>query len=114
MQLICYWYSPMQFHSITNILATCIQRFYEIEDSRRKYIMNRLGMLLRNFRRKFYAKYIEPNLGNTAKLKRIPKRYSTIILSQDHWDKFVEHTQSHKFKVKFIFYIHYHFYFIFY
>lgn len=69
-----------------------ITRFYEIEDSRRKYIMNQLGILLRNFRRKLYAKYIKPYLGNTTKLKRIPKRYRTIILSQDHWDKFVEHT----------------------
>ncbi|KAL4583156.1 hypothetical protein LXL04_007721 [Taraxacum kok-saghyz] len=61
-----------------------ITRYYEIEDTRRKYVMTRLGALLRNFRRKLYAKYIEPNLKNPSKLAVIPKRYRTIILNQEH------------------------------
>ncbi|KAL4563354.1 hypothetical protein LXL04_027395 [Taraxacum kok-saghyz] len=51
-----------------------ITHYYEIEDTRRKYVMTRLGALLRNFRRKLYAKYIEPNLKNPSKLAVIPKR----------------------------------------
>ncbi|KAL4592064.1 hypothetical protein LXL04_005044 [Taraxacum kok-saghyz] len=66
-----------------------IMRYYEIEDTRRKYVMTRLGALLRNFRRKLYAKYIEPNLKNPSKLAVIPKRYRTIIINQEHWNAFV-------------------------
>ncbi|KAL4560312.1 hypothetical protein LXL04_032462 [Taraxacum kok-saghyz] len=72
--------------------------YYEIEDTRRKYVMTRLGALLRNFRRKLYAKYIEPNLKNPSKLAVIPKRYRTIILNQEHWNAFVTYTQSKNFK----------------
>ncbi|KAL4561169.1 hypothetical protein LXL04_033332 [Taraxacum kok-saghyz] len=75
-----------------------ITRYYEIEDTRRKYVMTRLGALLRNFRRKLYAKYIEPNLKNPSKLAVIPKRYRTIILNQEHWNAFVTYTQSQNFK----------------
>ncbi|KAL4556954.1 hypothetical protein LXL04_035123 [Taraxacum kok-saghyz] len=77
-----------------------ITRYYEIEDTRRKYVMTRLGALLRNFRRKLYAKYIEPNLKNPSKLAVIPKRYRTIILNQEHWNAFVTYTQSQNFKVQ--------------
>lgn len=56
-------------------------------------------MLLRNFRRKVYSKYIKPNLGNHRKLAIIPRRYQTIMKDQDVWDKFVAHTQSDKFTV---------------
>ena len=65
--------------------------------------MTRLGALLRNFRRKLYAKYIEPNLKNPSKLAVIPKRYRTIILNQEHWNAFVTYTQSQNFKVTFTF-----------
>ncbi|KAL4557564.1 hypothetical protein LXL04_035747 [Taraxacum kok-saghyz] len=75
-----------------------ITRYYEIEDTRRKYVMTRLGALLRNFRIKLYAKYIEPNLKNPSKLAVIPKRYRTIILNQEHWNAFVTYTQSQNFK----------------
>ncbi|KAL4579826.1 hypothetical protein LXL04_015993 [Taraxacum kok-saghyz] len=51
-------------------------------------LLQRMGMLLRNFRRKVYAKYIKPNLGNPRKLARIPKRYRTLIKEQDAWDNF--------------------------
>ncbi|KAL4567909.1 hypothetical protein LXL04_023505 [Taraxacum kok-saghyz] len=67
-----------------------ITHFFDVEETRRKFVMNRMGMLLRNFRRKVYAKYIKPNLGNPTKLARIPKRYHA-------WDNFVTHTQLENF-----------------
>ncbi|KAL6536901.1 hypothetical protein OROHE_012485 [Orobanche hederae] len=60
--------------------------------------MNRLGILLRSFRKRLYADHIFPNLGKPTKLAKIPRRYRTILLSKEHWDKFVTHTQSAKFK----------------
>ncbi|KAL6584240.1 hypothetical protein OROMI_003529 [Orobanche minor] len=74
------------------------ERYYEIDETRRKYVMNRLGILLRSFRKRLYADYLFPNLGKPNKLAKIPRRYRTILLSQEHWDKFITHTQSAKFK----------------
>ncbi|KAL6536647.1 hypothetical protein OROMI_026228 [Orobanche minor] len=75
-----------------------ITRYYEIDETRRKYVMNRLGILLRSFRKRLYADHIFPNLGKPTKLAKIPRRYRTILLSQEHWDNFVTHTQTAKFK----------------
>ncbi|KAL6536654.1 hypothetical protein OROMI_026235 [Orobanche minor] len=75
-----------------------ITRYYEIDETRRKYVMNQLGILLQSFRKRLYADHIFPNLGKPTKLAKIPRRYRTILLSQEHWDKFVTHTQSAKFK----------------
>ncbi|KAL4580159.1 hypothetical protein LXL04_016340 [Taraxacum kok-saghyz] len=84
--------------SVLNWRNVTKERYYEIEDTRRKYVMTRLGALLRNFRRKLYAKYIEPNIKNPSKLAVIPKWYRTIILNQEHWNAFVTYTQSQNFK----------------
>ncbi|KAJ0476881.1 putative transposase, Ptta/En/Spm, plant [Helianthus annuus] len=74
-----------------------ITRFYDIDACRRRFVMTRLGDLLRNFRRKVYAGYIVPNLGKPKKLARIPKRYRSMV-EQTDWDKFVTYTQSDEFK----------------
>ncbi|KAK9073340.1 hypothetical protein SSX86_007664 [Deinandra increscens subsp. villosa] len=76
-------------------LITC---YYEVDEGRRKYVMNRLGMLLRSFRNKLYEKDILPNLGKPNKLAKIPRRYRTIIRNQEHWDNFVAYTQSDQYK----------------
>lgn len=57
-------------------------------------------MLLRNFRRKVYAKYIKPNLGNPTKLAKIPRCYRTLLKDQDDWNNFVTYTLSENFNVK--------------
>ncbi|KAI3755129.1 hypothetical protein L1987_54924 [Smallanthus sonchifolius] len=74
-----------------------ITRFYDIDASRRRLVMNQLGHLLRNFRRKVYARYIVPNLGKPKKLEKIPKQYHSMV-EQTDWDKFITYTQSDKFK----------------
>jgi hypothetical protein len=60
--------------------------------------MTRLGGLLRNFRRKMYAGFIQPNLNKPAKLAKVPRQYRTLVEQAD-WDRFVAHTQTDKFKV---------------
>ena len=65
--------------------------------------MNRLGILLQNFRRKLYADYIKPHLGDTDMLEKIPVRYRALITEQDDWNKFVTYTQSQEFNVKIFF-----------
>lgn len=75
-----------------------MQKYFEIEDCRRPYVMTRLGHLLRDFRRKLYARYIMPNIGKPTKLKTVPKGHKTVMRQED-WDRFVEYTQSEKFQV---------------
>lgn len=75
-----------------------LQRFYDVEACRRRFIMNRLGQLLRNFRRKVFVGYILPNQGNPKKLEKIPRTYRTMV-EQTDWDNFVAYTQSDEFKV---------------
>ncbi|CAI9286469.1 unnamed protein product [Lactuca saligna] len=48
-----------------------IKLFFEVDETGKQFLMNRLGILIRNFRRKLYAYYIKPNLGNTKKLSKI-------------------------------------------
>ncbi|KAL4554294.1 hypothetical protein LXL04_039590 [Taraxacum kok-saghyz] len=74
-----------------------LTRFFDVDESRRKFVMNRMGMLLRNFRRKVYAKYIKPNLGNPTKLAKIPRCYRTLLNDQDDWNNFVTYTLSENF-----------------
>ncbi|KAL4566665.1 hypothetical protein LXL04_030785 [Taraxacum kok-saghyz] len=74
-----------------------ITRYFHVDASRRDFVMNKLGSLLRNFRRKIYERDIEPNLNNPTKLSKITKRFRTIIQDQTHWDKFVTYTQTNEF-----------------
>ncbi|KAL6543310.1 hypothetical protein OROHE_010830 [Orobanche hederae] len=56
-----------------------------------------MGGLLRNFRRKIYARFIQPNLGKPGRLAKVPKLYSMLVDKSD-WEKFVAYTQSDKFQ----------------
>ncbi|CAI9274638.1 unnamed protein product [Lactuca saligna] len=74
-----------------------ITRYFEVHESGKQFVMNRLGILLRNFIRKLYADYIKPHLGNPKKLEKIPLRYRALIIEKDDWNKFVTYTQSQEF-----------------
>ncbi|CAI9264688.1 unnamed protein product [Lactuca saligna] len=80
-----------------------ITRYFEVHESGKEFVMNRLGILLWNFRRKLYADYIKPHLGNPNKLEKISVRYRALITKQDDWNKFVTYTQSEQFNVKIFF-----------
>ncbi|KAL6583001.1 hypothetical protein OROMI_005079 [Orobanche minor] len=71
--------------------------FYDIGERRRKFVVNRMGGLLRNFRRKIYARFIQPNLGKPGRLAKVPNLYRTLVDKSD-WEKFVAYTQSDKFQ----------------
>ncbi|KAL6564058.1 hypothetical protein OROHE_005298 [Orobanche hederae] len=71
--------------------------FYDIDERRRKFVVNWMGGLLRNFRRKIYARFIQPNLGKPGRLAKVPKLYRTLVDKYD-WEKFVAYTQSDKFQ----------------
>ncbi|KAL6535814.1 hypothetical protein OROHE_012658 [Orobanche hederae] len=71
--------------------------FYDIDERRRKFVVNQMGGLLRNFRRKIYARFIQPNLGKPGRLAKVPKMYHTLVDKSD-WEKFVAYTQSDKFQ----------------
>ncbi|KAL6579122.1 hypothetical protein OROMI_009338 [Orobanche minor] len=63
-----------------------IQYFYDIDERRRKFIVNRMGGLLQNFRRKIYARFIQPNLGKPGRLAKVHKLYRTLVDKSD-WEK---------------------------
>ncbi|KAL6563069.1 hypothetical protein OROHE_005656 [Orobanche hederae] len=71
--------------------------FYDIGESRRKFVVNRMGGLLQNFRRKIYARFIQPNLGKPGRLAKVPKLYRTFVDKSD-WEKFEAYTRSDKFQ----------------
>ncbi|CAI9291566.1 unnamed protein product [Lactuca saligna] len=66
-----------------------ITHYFEVHESGKQFVMNRLGILLRNFRRKLYADYIKPHLDDTDMLEKIPVHYRALITEQDDWNKFV-------------------------
>nr|GEX53655.1 hypothetical protein [Tanacetum cinerariifolium] len=65
----------------------------------RKLVMNRLGQLLRNFRRKLRQTYILPNQNTLSKLNEVPTKYS-VILQAEEWASFVKYTATEEYKVK--------------
>ncbi|KAL6508812.1 hypothetical protein OROHE_021371 [Orobanche hederae] len=71
--------------------------FYDIDERRRKFVVNRMGGLLRNVRRKIYARFIQPNLGKPGRLAKVPKLYRTLVDKSDR-EKFVAYTQYDKFQ----------------
>ncbi|CAI9267121.1 unnamed protein product [Lactuca saligna] len=78
-------------------LWEAITRYFDVHESGKQFVINRLGILLRNFKRKLYADYIKPHLGDTNMLEKIPVRYRALITEQDDWNKFVTYTQSQEF-----------------
>ncbi|PWA40198.1 transposase, Ptta/En/Spm, Transposase, Tnp1/En/Spm-like protein [Artemisia annua] len=76
-----------------------ITRYFDVDLTLRKLIMNRLGQLLRNFRRKLTEKYILPNQNTLSKLNEVPAKYTPILKAED-WVNFVKHTATEEYKVK--------------
>ncbi|GKB57053.1 transposase, Ptta/En/Spm, transposase, Tnp1/En/Spm-like protein [Tanacetum coccineum] len=61
--------------------------------------MNRLGQLLRNFRRKLRQTYILPNQNTLSKLNEVPAKYSAILKAEE-WVIFVKYRATEEYKVK--------------
>ncbi|GKC92200.1 hypothetical protein Tco_1157642 [Tanacetum coccineum] len=65
----------------------------------RKLVMNRLGQLLRNFRRKLRQTFILPNQNTLSKLNEVPTKYSAILQAKE-WVNFVKYSATEEYKVK--------------
>ncbi|GJZ12547.1 hypothetical protein Tco_0547777 [Tanacetum coccineum] len=59
-----------------------ITRYFDVDLTVRKLVMNRLGQLLRNFRRKLRQTYILPNQDTPSKLNEVPTKYTAILKSE--------------------------------
>ncbi|GJS46883.1 hypothetical protein Tco_0597004 [Tanacetum coccineum] len=76
-----------------------ITRYFNVDLTVRKLVMNRLGQLLRNFRRKLRQTYILPNQDTPSKLNEVPAKYSAILKAKD-WVNFVNYMATEEYKVK--------------
>ncbi|GJW70697.1 hypothetical protein Tco_0127614 [Tanacetum coccineum] len=76
-----------------------ITRYFNVDLTVRKLVMNRLGQLLRNFRRKLRQTYILPNQNTLSKLNEVPAKYSAILQAEE-WVNFVKYTATEEYKVK--------------
>ncbi|GKD95236.1 hypothetical protein Tco_1375073, partial [Tanacetum coccineum] len=76
-----------------------ITRYFDVDLTVRKLVMNRLGQLLRNFRRKLRQTYILPNQNTLSKLNEVPTKYSAILKAEE-WVNFVKYTATEEYKVK--------------
>ncbi|GJU65051.1 hypothetical protein Tco_1246886 [Tanacetum coccineum] len=75
------------------------KRYFDVDLTVRKLVMNRLGQLLRNFRRKLRQTYILPNQNTLSKLNEVPAKYSAILQAEE-WVNFVKYTVIEEYKVK--------------
>ncbi|GJV72409.1 hypothetical protein Tco_1492404 [Tanacetum coccineum] len=76
-----------------------VRRYFDVDLTVRKLVMNRLGQLLRNFRRKLRQTYILPNQNTLSKLNEVPTKYSAILKAEE-WVNFVKYTATEEYKVK--------------
>ncbi|GKB09993.1 hypothetical protein Tco_0843916 [Tanacetum coccineum] len=76
-----------------------ITRYFDVDLTVRKLVMNRLGQLLRNFRRKLRQTYILPNQNTLSKLNEVPTKYSAILKAEE-WVNFVKYTTTKEYQVK--------------
>nr|GEU31168.1 hypothetical protein [Tanacetum cinerariifolium] len=76
-----------------------ITRYFDVDLTVKKLVMNRLGQLLRNFRRKFRQTYLLPNQNTLSKLNEVPTKYSAILKAKE-WVNFVKYTATEEYKVK--------------
>ncbi|GJW10143.1 hypothetical protein Tco_1575970 [Tanacetum coccineum] len=74
-------------------------RYFDVDLAVRKLVINRLGQLLRNFRRKLRQTYILPNQDTPSKLNKVPAKYSAILKVKD-WVNFVNYMATKEYKVK--------------
>ncbi|GKC40928.1 hypothetical protein Tco_1053312 [Tanacetum coccineum] len=75
------------------------RRYFDVDLTVKKLVMNRLGQLLRNFKRKLRQIYILPNKNTLLKLNEVPAKYSA-ILQVEEWVSFVKYTTTEEYKVK--------------
>ncbi|GKF24893.1 hypothetical protein Tco_0080787, partial [Tanacetum coccineum] len=66
-------------------------RYFDVDLTFRKQVMNRLGQLLRNFIMKLRQTYILPNQDTLSKLDEVPAKYSAILKAEE-WVNFVKYT----------------------
>ncbi|GJY61243.1 transposase, Ptta/En/Spm, transposase, Tnp1/En/Spm-like protein [Tanacetum coccineum] len=76
-----------------------ITRYFDVDLTVRKLVMNRLGQLLRNFRMKLRQTYILPNQNTLSKLDEVPAKYSAILKAEE-WVNFVKYTTTKEYQVK--------------
>ncbi|GKE49681.1 hypothetical protein Tco_1480939 [Tanacetum coccineum] len=76
-----------------------ITRYFGVDLTARKLVMNRLGQLLRNCRTKLRRTYILPNQDTPSKLNKVPAKY-TAILKAEELVNFVKYTATQAYKVK--------------
>ncbi|GKC97065.1 hypothetical protein Tco_1162507 [Tanacetum coccineum] len=70
-----------------------ITRYFDVDLTVKKLVMNHLGQLLRNFRRKLRQTYILPNQDTPSKLNEVPAKYTAILKAED-WVNFVNYTAT--------------------
>lgn len=80
-----------------NLLILILQRYFDVDETHRKVVMNRLGAHLRNFRRKLRESYILPNL-NTPAVNEVPMKFSAFVHAPE-WNSFVEYTSTEDYQV---------------
>ncbi|GKB26554.1 hypothetical protein Tco_0865955 [Tanacetum coccineum] len=76
-----------------------ITRYFDVDLTFRKLVMNRLGQLLRNFRMKLRQTYILPNQNTLSKLDEVPAKYSAILKAEE-WVNFVKYTTTKEYQEK--------------
>nr|GEX11996.1 hypothetical protein [Tanacetum cinerariifolium] len=89
-------------HSNGNVVKRGItrkKRYFDVDLTVKKLVMDRLGQLLRNFRRKLRQTYILPNQNKLSKLNEVPTKYNTILKAEE-WVDFVKYTTIKEYKVK--------------
>ncbi|GJY21789.1 hypothetical protein Tco_0394355 [Tanacetum coccineum] len=76
-----------------------ITRYFNVDLTVRKLVMNRLGQHLRNFIRKLRQTYILNNQNTLSKLNEVPVKYNAILKAEE-WVNFVKYTATEEYKVK--------------
>nr|GEU97524.1 hypothetical protein [Tanacetum cinerariifolium] len=76
-----------------------ITRYFDVDLTVIKLVMNRLGQLLRNFIRKLRQTYILPNQNTLSKLNEVSAKYSAILQAEE-WVNFVKYTATDEYKVR--------------
>ncbi|GJY49912.1 hypothetical protein Tco_0439868 [Tanacetum coccineum] len=75
------------------------RRYFDVDLTVKKLVMNHLGQLLRNFRKKLRQTYILPNQNTLSKLNEVPAKYSEILQAEE-WVNFVKYTATEEYKVR--------------
>nr|GEX14928.1 putative transposase, Ptta/En/Spm, plant [Tanacetum cinerariifolium] len=91
--------SHLNFDTINLLSKNDIVRYFDVDLTVRKLVMNRLGQLLRNFRRKLRQTYILPNQNTLSKVNEVPTKYSAILKAEE-WVNFVKYMATKEYKVK--------------